>query len=158
MLSGSFTDQTFDDFWQVSKVIQKRLRLQRRHILTRRAEGHKHTGHPRRTGGVPVRIAVADQNALRRIATCTPRRFKQVFGVGFAYRQRVSPEHGVKRPTVGAPFATHASYLAGAGLPTLVFGPGSPYPAHTKDEWVSVKEIEQGTKVYESIMGAGFAE
>ena len=64
-------------------------------------------------------------------------------------------EHGVKRPTVGAPFATHASYLADAGLPTLVFGPGSPYPAHTKDEWVSVKEIEQGTKVYESIMRAG---
>lgn len=67
-------------------------------------------------------------------------------------------EHGVKRPTVGAPFATHASYLSNAGLPTLVFGPGSPYPAHTKDEWVSVQEIEQGTKVYESLMRTGFAD
>ncbi|MEM9416609.1 MAG: M20/M25/M40 family metallo-hydrolase [Planctomycetota bacterium] len=66
-------------------------------------------------------------------------------------------EHGLKRPTVGAPFATHASYLSNAGLPTLVFGPGSPYPAHTKDEWVSVKEIEQGAKVYESMMRADFA-
>ncbi|XAL99488.1 M20/M25/M40 family metallo-hydrolase [Phycisphaeraceae bacterium D3-23] len=67
-------------------------------------------------------------------------------------------EHGVRRPTVGAPFATHASYLANAGLPTLVFGPGSPYPAHTKDEWVSVKEIEQGAKVYASIMQMEFSE
>ncbi|MFI4860448.1 MAG: M20 family metallopeptidase [Phycisphaerales bacterium JB063] len=67
-------------------------------------------------------------------------------------------EHGVKRPNVGAPFATHASYLANAGLPTLVFGPGSPYPAHTKDEWVSVKEIEQGAKVYESIMRGAFSD
>lgn len=63
-------------------------------------------------------------------------------------------EHGIRRPAVGAPFATHASYLGSAGLPTIVFGPGSPYPAHTKDEWVSIKEIEQGAKVYESLMRA----
>lgn len=72
--------------------------------------------------------------------------------------KRAMAEHGVRRPTVGAPFATHASYLADTGLPTLVFGPGSPYPAHTKDEWVSVKEIEQGAKVYESLMRAASIE
>lgn len=61
-------------------------------------------------------------------------------------------DNGVRKPAVGAPFATHAGYLAQAGLPTLVLGPGSPYPAHTKDEWVSVDEIELGVKVYESLM------
>ncbi len=64
-------------------------------------------------------------------------------------------DNGVRKPAVGAPFATHAGYLAQAGLPTLVLGPGSPYPAHTKDEWVSVDEIELGVKVYESLMCAG---
>jgi acetylornithine deacetylase len=62
--------------------------------------------------------------------------------------------NGLRKPSVGAPFATHAGYLAEAGLPTLVLGPGSPYPAHTKDEWVSVKEIEMGAKVYLSLMGS----
>ncbi|MEO0477668.1 MAG: M20/M25/M40 family metallo-hydrolase [Planctomycetota bacterium] len=60
----------------------------------------------------------------------------------------------MRKPAVGAPFATHAGYLAKAGLPTLVLGPGSPYPAHTKDEWVSVKEIETGVGVYQSLMNA----
>lgn len=74
------------------------------------------------------------------------------------YVQAALAEHGIRRPAVGAPFATHGGYLGAAGLPTIVFGPGSPYPAHTKDEWVSVKEIEQGTKVYESLMRADLAD
>jgi acetylornithine deacetylase len=65
---------------------------------------------------------------------------------------------GVRKPAVGAPFATHAGYLAQAGLPTLVLGPGSPYPAHTKDEWVSVDEIELGVKVYGELMSAVYDE
>jgi len=59
---------------------------------------------------------------------------------------------GVRKPAVGAPFATHAGYLAAAGLPTLVLGPGSPYPAHTKDEWVSLDEIQKGVEVYGALM------
>lgn len=66
--------------------------------------------------------------------------------------KRALNDNGVRRPSVGAPFGTHAGYLAAAGLPTLVLGPGSPHPAHTKDEWVSVKEIELGAKVYETLM------
>lgn len=61
---------------------------------------------------------------------------------------------GLRKPAVGAPFATHAGYLSQAGLPTLVLGPGSPHPAHTKDEWVSVKEIELGVSVYSAMMNA----
>jgi acetylornithine deacetylase len=64
--------------------------------------------------------------------------------------------NGLRKPAVGAPFATHAGYLADASLPTLVLGPGSPYPAHTKDEWVSIKEIETGVGVYEALMRTHF--
>ncbi|MEM1355926.1 MAG: M20/M25/M40 family metallo-hydrolase [Planctomycetota bacterium] len=65
-------------------------------------------------------------------------------------------DHDIRRPCVGAPFGTHAGYFGDAGLPALVLGPGSPHPAHTKDEWVSVKQIELGTKVYESLMRSEF--
>lgn len=64
--------------------------------------------------------------------------------------------NGVRKPAVGAPFATHAGYLSQGGLPTLVLGPGSPYPAHTKDEWVSVEEIELGARVYSTLMNTKF--
>ena len=63
---------------------------------------------------------------------------------------------GVRKPAVGAPFATHAGYLSQAGLPTLVLGPGSPHPAHTKVEWVAVKEIELGVNVYNTLMNVDF--
>jgi len=71
--------------------------------------------------------------------------------------KRALNENGVRKPAVGAPFATHAGYLAQAGLPTVVLGPGSPYPAHTKDEWVAIKEIELGVKVYGTLMQTDFA-
>lgn len=60
--------------------------------------------------------------------------------------------NGIRRPCVGAPFGTHAGYFGRAGLPALVLGPGSPHPAHTKDEWVSVKEIGIGARIYETLM------
>ena len=62
----------------------------------------------------------------------------------------------LRKPAVGAPFATHAGYLAEAGLPTLVLGPGSPYPAHTKDEWVSLDEITKGVEVYGALIQTDF--
>ena len=70
--------------------------------------------------------------------------------------KQVLEDCGVRKPTVGAPFATHAGYLAQSGLPTIVLGPGSPYPAHTKDEWVAIDEIELGAEVYLRLMGTVF--
>ena len=60
----------------------------------------------------------------------------------------------MRMPTmvVGAPFCTNAGFLAQAKLPTLVLGPGSPHPAHTKDEWVSISAIEKGVELYGRIM------
>ncbi|HIZ79299.1 MAG TPA: M20/M25/M40 family metallo-hydrolase [Candidatus Lachnoclostridium stercorigallinarum] len=35
-----------------------------------------------------------------------------------------------------------------AGVPTLVFGPGSLDQAHTVDEYVSIKEMEESTEFF----------
>ncbi|MBB6431220.1 M20/M25/M40 family metallo-hydrolase [Algisphaera agarilytica] len=59
---------------------------------------------------------------------------------------------GLPKLTLGAPFATHASYFDQAGIPAVVLGPGSPHTAHTKDEWVAVDQIERGVEVYRAIM------
>ncbi len=66
--------------------------------------------------------------------------------------QRVLANNGMPKNAIGAPFATHAGDLAAAGLPALVWGPGEPYPAHTKDEYVSLKDIRKGADVYRQLM------
>ncbi|GAB4157264.1 MAG: M20 family metallopeptidase [Planctomycetaceae bacterium] len=49
---------------------------------------------------------------------------------------------------VGVPYGTHASRISAAGVPSVVFGPGSIDQAHTKDEWISIDELEQAAEVY----------
>lgn len=41
-----------------------------------------------------------------------------------------------------ARYGTNASIYAAAGVPTVVFGPGSIEQAHTADEWIDVAEVE----------------
>ncbi len=53
-----------------------------------------------------------------------------------------------ERNKIGVPYGTHASRIADAGVPSIVFGPGSVAQAHTKDEWLSIEELEQASKVY----------
>jgi acetylornithine deacetylase/succinyl-diaminopimelate desuccinylase-like protein len=48
---------------------------------------------------------------------------------------------------VSVPFGTDASSLSEAGIPSVVFGPGSIAQAHTKDEWVSLKEVEYAADI-----------
>jgi len=49
---------------------------------------------------------------------------------------------------VGASYATDAAFLAAAGIPTVVFGPGSVEQAHTKDEWLALDQLEQAAEVF----------
>ena len=49
---------------------------------------------------------------------------------------------------VGVPYGTHASRTAEAGVPSVVFGPGSVAQAHTKDEWLDIAQLEQAAEVY----------
>jgi acetylornithine deacetylase len=52
----------------------------------------------------------------------------------------------------GAPYGTDASKLSRAGIPSVVLGPGNIAQAHTADEWVSVRQVEQAAEVYREIM------
>ena len=49
---------------------------------------------------------------------------------------------------IGVPFGTHASRTSAAGVPSVVFGPGSIDQAHTKDEFIEIKQLEQAAEVY----------
>jgi succinyl-diaminopimelate desuccinylase len=60
--------------------------------------------------------------------------------------------HGEK---VGVSYGTHASRLAAAGLPSVVFGPGSIAQAHTKDEWIAVEELHAAAEIYYRFASAG---
>ena len=45
------------------------------------------------------------------------------------------------------PYGTDASTIAKAGIPAVVFGPGDIAQAHTKDEWVSLEEVEKAGEI-----------
>ena len=43
----------------------------------------------------------------------------------------------------GVPYATHAAFYSGLGIPTVVFGPGAVEQAHTADEWISLDQLHR---------------
>jgi acetylornithine deacetylase/succinyl-diaminopimelate desuccinylase family protein len=45
------------------------------------------------------------------------------------------------------PFGTDASSISEAGIPAVVFGPGLIDQAHTKDEWIELKQVEQAAEI-----------
>ena len=48
---------------------------------------------------------------------------------------------------IGVPFGTDGSKLSNAGIPTVVFGPGSIDVAHTIDEHVSIAEVARAVSI-----------
>lgn len=57
---------------------------------------------------------------------------------------------------LGVPFGTDAATFALAGVPSVVFGPGSIAQAHTADEWLALEQLEQGIAVLRGFCGAGW--
>ncbi len=49
---------------------------------------------------------------------------------------------------VGVAYGTHASRFSSVGIPSMVFGPGSIQQAHTKDEWLDIRELDLASEVY----------
>jgi acetylornithine deacetylase len=49
---------------------------------------------------------------------------------------------------VGVPYATDAASLSAAGVPAVVFGPGSIEQAHTADEWIDLGQLQQAAEIY----------
>jgi acetylornithine deacetylase/succinyl-diaminopimelate desuccinylase family protein len=52
----------------------------------------------------------------------------------------------------GVPYGSDASKFARAGVPAIVFGPGSIDCAHAADEWVPVAEVEQAVSFYRELV------
>ena len=63
---------------------------------------------------------------------------------------------GLNGEPCGVPFGSDASKLSRAGIPTIVFGPGSIDQAHAADEWVELAQVEQAVDFYRGmILGIG---
>jgi acetylornithine deacetylase len=57
-----------------------------------------------------------------------------------------------RRPEVrGVPFGTDAGPLWAGGTPCVVFGPGDIAQAHTKDEWIELRQVELAAEAYYQI-------
>ena len=50
-----------------------------------------------------------------------------------------------QRKPLGVDYYCDAANLAGAGIPTVVWGPGDIAQAHTADEWITLEQLERGT-------------
>ncbi len=48
---------------------------------------------------------------------------------------------------VGVDFFCDAAILASGGIPSVVFGPGNIAQAHTRDEWISLRSLEDGARL-----------
>ncbi len=54
---------------------------------------------------------------------------------------------GASRP-IGVPYGTDATIFSAAGVPTVVFGPGSIDQAHTADEWLLLEQLHLASEIY----------
>jgi acetylornithine deacetylase/succinyl-diaminopimelate desuccinylase-like protein len=52
-----------------------------------------------------------------------------------------------QRQPAGVDFFCDASVLAQGGIPSVVFGPGDIAQAHTADEWISLRSLEEATRL-----------
>ena len=49
--------------------------------------------------------------------------------------------------TLAARYGTNASIYAAAGVPSVVFGPGSIAQAHTVDEWIALDQVATAASI-----------
>lgn len=58
--------------------------------------------------------------------------------------ERLALRLAQRNRTISVPYATEAGRFQGAGIPTVVCGPGSIDQAHQPDEYISLEELERG--------------
>ena len=59
---------------------------------------------------------------------------------------------GVEASRTAARYGTNASIFAAAGVPSVVFGPGSIAQAHTADEWIDLDEVDRAATILTSLI------
>jgi succinyl-diaminopimelate desuccinylase len=55
---------------------------------------------------------------------------------------------GLDTSLTGFSMATDGRFLAAAGVPTIIYGPGDPKLAHVPNEWVGIDEVLSATRAY----------
>jgi acetylornithine deacetylase len=69
--------------------------------------------------------------------------------------ERAIASLGRSHQVIAVPFGTDASTIAQAGIPAVVFGPGDISRAHTRDEWVSLSEVEEASEIFFRFASSG---
>jgi acetylornithine deacetylase len=59
---------------------------------------------------------------------------------------------GAKAARTAARYGTNAGVFMAAGLPSVVFGPGSITQAHTADEWIDLDEVERAAEILAALV------
>jgi acetylornithine deacetylase len=77
------------------------------------------------------------------VAALDPRGSEEIVARLGAAIDAVAGRHRV----MAVPYGTDASTIAGAGIPSVVFGPGDIAQAHTCDESVPLAEVEQASEI-----------
>jgi acetylornithine deacetylase len=62
--------------------------------------------------------------------------------------QQASRSLGLQPEPCGVPFGSDASKLSRAGIPTIIFGPGSIDQAHSVDEYVELDQVTKAAEFY----------
>jgi acetylornithine deacetylase len=63
-------------------------------------------------------------------------------------------ERGMVPRLVAARYGTNASVFAAAGVPSIVFGPGSIAQAHTADEWIELAQVDSAADILASLVAS----
>lgn len=65
---------------------------------------------------------------------------------------RVLEQLGLNGEPVGVPFGCDGSKLSRAGIPTIIFGPGSIEQAHTANEFIELAQVSQSVDFYQKFI------
>ena len=60
----------------------------------------------------------------------------------------VLADAGLPSEPQGVPYGTDAAWLAGFGIPTVVWGPGDIRQAHSENEYIELNQVWEATKLY----------
>jgi len=66
----------------------------------------------------------------------------------------VCEAHGIDSAPQGVPFGSDATKMTAAGIPSIIFGPGSIDQAHTADEFVSIAEVAKAAEMLAALARA----
>ena len=109
---------------------------------------------------IDIRFLPGDDRILERISADLRRRHEDVRISHILSRpMETNADHpaikvlqGLGSRTIGAPWFSDAAIFAHAGVPAIACGPGSIAQAHTKDEFISIEDLEQGAGFFQRFL------